>query len=137
VGLPDEQKFAGGWPRYLFRRAMEGVLPPDVQWRASKGNLAPNFDRQFRARDRAAVEASCDRLADHVHAARLETTARRYFSGMNWGDPDGMLLFRTALLGEWLAGTGFSSRPDFETDPAPLNGITTPAQLAAVGCHPS
>ena len=134
VGLPEEQKFGRGWPRFLFRRAMEGILPPDVQWRATKGNLAPNFDRQFRAHDRAAVESGCGRLAGHVDQASLETTARRYFSGTSWGDPDGLLLFRTTLLGDWLAAVAADTSGRRPAIAPALNGITTPVQRQAVGC---
>lgn len=45
LALPPTQKLAGGWNRAVFRRAMEGVLPPEIQWRRTKGNLSPNFCR--------------------------------------------------------------------------------------------
>jgi len=39
-GLPPEIYVHNGWPRYLFRRAMEGVLPANVQWRRGKRDTA-------------------------------------------------------------------------------------------------
>ena len=137
VGLPEEQKFARGWPRFLFRRAMEGILPPEIQWRATKGNLAPNFDRQLRSNDRDAVITGCGRLAGHVSQAAIERTARRYFSGADWGNPDGMLLFRTTLLGDWLHAVHESEAAPVGGRPASTNGIATARQLDAVGCLPT
>jgi len=36
LSVPVEQLSRHGWRRYLFRNAMEGVLPPSVQWNKSK-----------------------------------------------------------------------------------------------------
>jgi len=105
VGLPDEQKFAGGWPRYLFRRAMQGVLPPEVQWRPTKGNLAPNFDRRLRAIDGTMIRATCERasgMRPYVDPVALQVLGRRYFASANWGGPEGAALFRAAMLSQWL-----------------------------------
>jgi asparagine synthase (glutamine-hydrolysing) len=51
LAVPPEQKFAAGWTRLTMRRALEGILPPAVQWRASKANLSPNFFARIRAQD--------------------------------------------------------------------------------------
>jgi len=32
LGIPADQYFKSGWKRYLYRRAVEGILPADVQW---------------------------------------------------------------------------------------------------------
>ncbi len=44
LAMPPEQKIKDGWTRLAMRRAMEGILPPLIQWRATKGNLAPGFE---------------------------------------------------------------------------------------------
>ncbi len=41
LAMPSEQKLRHGWTRWVMRRAMEGILPPEVQWRAGKSNLGP------------------------------------------------------------------------------------------------
>ena len=41
--LPPEQFLHRGWPRGLIRFAMDGVIPPLVQWRQSKGAYSPDF----------------------------------------------------------------------------------------------
>ena len=82
VGLPEEQKFDRGWPRLLFRRAMDGILPPEIQWRSWKANLSPNFQRRFRDVDFASRSAMGspvlaryireDRLQDLIHLLRIK-----------------------------------------------------------------
>lgn len=36
LALPIRQKARKGWGRYLFRMAMEGILPPRLQWQKAK-----------------------------------------------------------------------------------------------------
>jgi asparagine synthase (glutamine-hydrolysing) len=105
VGLPEEQKFGGGWPRLLFRKAMHGILPPVIQWRTTKANLSPNFHRRFRTVDVGINEAFDERaLSPFVRSDRLREMLARYraateHSGMN---RQALALFRTAVLGTWL-----------------------------------
>ncbi len=40
LSIPTEQFCKHGWRRYLFRSAMEGILPPSVQWNKSKYEAA-------------------------------------------------------------------------------------------------
>jgi len=41
--VPIEQYLAGGNRRSLIRRAMEGILPPEIQWRKDKQPYTPDF----------------------------------------------------------------------------------------------
>ena len=45
LALPTGQKLHDGWNRYVVRRAMQGILPAEVQWRQGKGNLSSNIRR--------------------------------------------------------------------------------------------
>ncbi len=47
LALPADQKLGQGWNRMVMRRATEGILPPEIQWRPKKGNLSSNFYRKF------------------------------------------------------------------------------------------
>jgi len=47
LAIPTEQKISNGWDRYIMRRAMSEILPEEIQWRKSKGDLSFNFDRSF------------------------------------------------------------------------------------------
>jgi asparagine synthase (glutamine-hydrolysing) len=43
LAIPADQKFFQGWSRLVARRAMTGILPPDLQTRTSKANLGVSF----------------------------------------------------------------------------------------------
>ncbi len=43
LSLPSEEKLDHGHIRLILRRAMEGVLPPSIQWRASKFDFTPHI----------------------------------------------------------------------------------------------
>ena len=45
LALPPEQKLNLGYGRVVMRRAMEGIVPPSVQWRRAKTDFTPNFIR--------------------------------------------------------------------------------------------
>lgn len=47
VSLPTEQKIFNGWDRIILRRAMQDILPQEIQWRSKKSNLGFNFERSF------------------------------------------------------------------------------------------
>ena len=105
VGLPELQKFDGGWPRLLFRRAMQGILPPEIQWRASKANLGPNFHRRFCAIDLANRQAFDNAaLAPYVQVDNLSELLRRYRGGSERDrtTAHATLLFRAGILEMWL-----------------------------------
>lgn len=118
--LPDEQKFACGWPRYLLRRAMEGILPSGIQWRNSKGNLAPNFNRRFREADRPVVEATDYRsLEPYIEPQQLERIRQDYFAqeSQTANDTVAQLLFRSTILAHWLDAQGSPKRATDQAGP--------------------
>ena len=45
LALPGEEKLHDGFGRYVLRRAMEGILPPPVQWRRDKIDFKSNLVR--------------------------------------------------------------------------------------------
>jgi asparagine synthase (glutamine-hydrolysing) len=105
LGLPEDQKFGGGWPRLLFRRAMNGILPPSIQWRSTKSNLSPNFRRQFRGADLNMSESLNEAaLAPYVRIDRLRTLRSRCRASNEHDAMSGpeLTLFRTTVLGTWL-----------------------------------
>jgi asparagine synthase (glutamine-hydrolysing) len=117
VGLPETQKFNGGWPRLILRRAMEGILPPEIQWRSSKANLGPNFHRRFHAIDLAQRDAFAgDALQQYVQVNNLSEVLRRYRTAPEGKrtTADATLLFRAAILEKWLDGrsNGHEARHD-------------------------
>ena len=44
LSVPTEQKMHLGWTRMILRRAMEDILPKEIQWRGGKGNVGHGFE---------------------------------------------------------------------------------------------
>jgi asparagine synthase (glutamine-hydrolysing) len=105
VGLPADQKLRDGWTRSVLRHAMQGLLPDEVRWRASKADLTPNFRRQLRERDQDVVAdvvvKNPDALEDYVDIPALRRLHDRYLAG-TMTDVDALTLHRTVVLGLWL-----------------------------------
>lgn len=45
LALPPDQRLSDGWTRMILRRALEGILPTEVQWRVDKARLSPSVGR--------------------------------------------------------------------------------------------
>ena len=43
LSLPDDLKLRRGWSRFILRTAMQGMLPPSVQWRRGKTDFFDHF----------------------------------------------------------------------------------------------
>ncbi len=108
VALPDEQKFSNGWTRLVQRRGMEGVLPAEIQWRATKSNLTPAFHRGFSADDADAIRSvNTGVLGDFVDTAELDRMRDAWLDHAANGTPyrdDALLLFRMTTLALWIDG---------------------------------
>jgi len=81
LGLPPEMFFKNGWKRFLFRYALEGILPNDVRWEKSKKEPALNDDRD-RIRDE--TQTNLPKIVDQVlnqprdyHFLDIEHTRRK------------------------------------------------------------
>jgi asparagine synthase (glutamine-hydrolysing) len=111
AGLPASQRLDGGWTRVVLRRAMAGILPPAIQWRRTKQDLSPNFNRALRAAGDGPAETGANsplaRLQGYVDPARLRRAFGRLASGPAGlrQSQDAMLLFRATVLARWLERT--------------------------------
>lgn len=47
LGIPLHLKIKDGYYRYLIRNALDGILPPEIQWRTSKTPFSPDYVRRF------------------------------------------------------------------------------------------
>jgi asparagine synthase (glutamine-hydrolysing) len=80
LGVPQAQFTFGGGDRMLMRRAMEGLLPPEVQWNRARG-----------------VQASDLAVRIRLHPAEMESTLERF--GASRAIP--AFLDLPALRGTW------------------------------------
>jgi asparagine synthase (glutamine-hydrolysing) len=107
VSVPAEQKRRLGWPRSIMRRAMEGVLPAAVQWRAMKQDLTPNFVRGLLGSGRGVLDRSRKlpvSIAGYVDANSVAAAFERFLGGTSGKrvNNDSRIVYRVCALTEWL-----------------------------------
>jgi asparagine synthase (glutamine-hydrolysing) len=56
LALPSQQKLNNGWSRVVMRRAMKGILPPQVQWRNGKMDFVPSLAYGLKTFEREQLE---------------------------------------------------------------------------------
>jgi len=105
LAVPDREKLRNGWPRSVLRRAMEGILPPKVQWRRSKVDFGSELSMGLvrhhsdllheMLRDGAAIGEYVDLAAARAAVARL--IASPHSAGLDF-----FALWRVAFLALWL-----------------------------------
>lgn len=106
LSLPPHLKLRGGVSRYVFRKAMDGILPPKIQWRSGKADLS------FRQR-RAMMSFSREKLAttlfragplfrEYVDMDVAEELSARVFNGSS-SELEYVQLWQAACLSIWLA----------------------------------
>jgi asparagine synthase (glutamine-hydrolysing) len=112
LAVPLEQKLSDGWTRAILRRAMEGTLPPAVQWRVWKQNLAVNYLQRFHGSDRETIRAELfgepQVLAGYIDVPRLHTAYDQFLSGVGRSgqSEEGLNLYQLATLAHWLRAFG-------------------------------
>jgi asparagine synthase (glutamine-hydrolysing) len=85
LSLPTARKIGGGWSKLVLRQAMEGLLPPEVQWRKTKlGFEAP--DSLWLPRLRKEMRSAASRSA-----LLAELCATKSLSALLEGLPDAVL----------------------------------------------
>jgi asparagine synthase (glutamine-hydrolysing) len=107
LGLPSNQKLSQGRTRVVLRRAMEGVLPPSVQWRDGKTNFVPSLDYGIRTFERGQLDevipGMSGVLADYVDISTLRQVRERFLKTDVATDPlDIFAIFKAVSLASWL-----------------------------------
>jgi asparagine synthase (glutamine-hydrolysing) len=109
VALPANQKFGQGWNRIILRRAMEGILPPEIQWRPRKGDLSPNFERRLLDFERQTLDEVILRdpspVARYVSSSAMREAYRHYRADPIGNNKYSMQLFAAVNLALWLRDT--------------------------------
>jgi asparagine synthase (glutamine-hydrolysing) len=112
LALPATQKLANGWNRIVFRRAMEGILPTEIQWRANKGNLSPNFHRKLldfnggtldSIASGSSAEGAQSAFSHYVDKSAMQQALQQYRAApLGAGGKHSIQLFMAANLALWL-----------------------------------
>lgn len=106
LALPPEQKLHQGWTRTVMRRALDGILPPEVQWRTTKANLSPNFKRNLLVCERNRIEQIIFRqpqlIEPYVDMPALRAAYHRYVAQPMHSEQDAFMVYRSVVLATWL-----------------------------------
>jgi asparagine synthase (glutamine-hydrolysing) len=109
LALPPEQKLHQGWPRAIMRRAMAGILPPEIQWRFRKADLSPNFRRRLLDYDRRALDEVILRepqiIQEYMDVPALRAAYDRYTSRPMQAEDDALTVYGAVILVLWLHGS--------------------------------
>jgi asparagine synthase (glutamine-hydrolysing) len=106
IALPPEQRLYNGWTRSIFRRAMNGILPPEVQWRTDKANIGLSFKVNMLKYSRAQVEesiyASPNVLEKYINLDALAEAYEKYQADSLKCDGEAMFILSNVYLSNWL-----------------------------------
>ncbi|NJO96412.1 MAG: hypothetical protein HC764_10635 [Pleurocapsa sp. CRU_1_2] len=112
VALPPEQKFSQGWTRAILRHAMTDILPPEIQWRISKGMLGSNFDRQLLKKEQDTLKKTIKEhrvINSYVNLQKLNSAYENYISESQTKGDDSMNVLNGVVLGLWLEHSNLSA----------------------------
>ena len=106
LGLPPEQKIRNGWTRLVLRKAMQGILPPEIQWRKDKSNLGHNFSHVFQTFEQELVERVLlqKSTAPYIDKDTLHELQTR-FRSKQATDQDLISIWKAITLALWLQST--------------------------------
>lgn len=112
INLPPGQRLNRGWTRSIFRFAMQGILPPEVQWRTGKANLGAHvkvnlFKFKSQSLERITTK-SLKGLERFINVEKLINAYRSCQSEPNKKDAEVMLILTSVYLLNWLERSGFA-----------------------------
>jgi len=105
LALPAEQKMHRGWTRIIMRRAMDGVLPPQIQWRGGKSNLGSNFQHGLKlgkAQLDSIVANDLTLIEDYVDLNALRSLYDRFNSNQDLSHDAFLAIWKSCSLALWL-----------------------------------
>jgi asparagine synthase (glutamine-hydrolysing) len=104
VGVPDDQFAREGHTRWLMRRALEGLAPPEVAWNHRRGAQGADIAYRLRADAEAVSAAVADAQRSEAARAYLDvaTIARAWDSVLAGGNDGGLELTRGLLVAAFL-----------------------------------
>ena len=113
VGLPPGQRILKGWTRSIFRFAMEGILPADVQWRVDKANLGAhikiNLLRYGSTDIDKVVRDDLWKLDSYIDTKVFKSSYEKFASDPNRRDPEALFILTNMYLLKWLELSGFTA----------------------------
>jgi asparagine synthase (glutamine-hydrolysing) len=98
-----------------MRRALAGIVPPQIQWRRDKADLSPNFTRRLFEADRETLQdvvvSRIGRLQEYVQVGAVREAYDRWSKEPRGHGQDGLMLFSIATLAFWFDAAGIEGSP--------------------------
>ena len=110
LAIPPDQKLSQGWTRNIFRRAMDGILPEEVQWRSTKAFFNANFKRALLEYERETLDriilSEMEIIEPFVNLPALHTAYHRFVDQPSSGVRDAFIVYSAITLALWLKNVG-------------------------------
>ncbi|GAC1652506.1 MAG: lasso peptide isopeptide bond-forming cyclase [Herpetosiphon sp.] len=112
LSLPAEQKMNAGWTRLVLRRAMDGIIPPQVQWRGGKANHGMALDHGLLAFERSRMDhlilEDTAVLDPFIDITALQKSYQRFIA-RTATEGERLLIWRSVALALWLQHSAFNT----------------------------
>jgi asparagine synthase (glutamine-hydrolysing) len=107
LSMPSDAKLKRGWSRLVLRRAMEGILPPAVQWRRDKVDFKPSLSAGIARFHQPLVDDLLEtdgmRIAPFVELTAVKAAYRRLVENPAEAAMDDIQsVWRSVALSLWL-----------------------------------
>jgi asparagine synthase (glutamine-hydrolysing) len=107
LSLPSKEKLDSGWSRLILRRAMEGILPPAVQWRTDKLDFGPHIIRGMLNHHRALIDRifseDAEALSEYMNLPAVADAYLRITEKQEAANGlDVQAVWKTVVLATWL-----------------------------------
>lgn len=111
IALPPGERIYNGWTRAIFRYAMEGLLPKDVQWRGTKAVLGAglklNMLKYGSAELEDVINVNTSALENYFDMDKLKEVYKRFTENPFKFDYDCLILVVAVHLSYWLRESEF------------------------------
>lgn len=112
IALPPGQRLQGGYTRSILRRAMHGILPPEVQWRVDKASLAAGVCTNLLKYERETLDdlifSDPGVIRPYLDVEGLRASYRRYASDPVGSEGEAFTVILAVTLALWLRGSGLA-----------------------------
>ncbi len=112
LALPPGQRLQNGWTRSILRRAMNKILPPEVQWRKGKSDISAGIKVGLLNYERETLEDiilnDSGVIREYVDVPALQAAYERYAANPMESEQDNYSIALIVNLALWLRNSSLS-----------------------------